>query len=218
MNATSLDLDLDLARLKDLTERYARYSRGAGGLSLVIGGVLLTASFFASAYLELSLALRVLLVAFPAIWLLSKELLRRFYYQRGGAVLQQVSPALRRKRWWMSLYLFLVCGFIAAMVLTVSVVVLLEDGSLPPPELVAYIALIVATPFAARRWFWSTGDFLVGTLLFTQAALVAGGVSHTGPWWVLYATGCAVFAIGTGVVEHRAYLKIRASLDGRGQS
>jgi len=30
-------------------------------------------------------------------------------------VLQQVSPALRRKRWWMSLYLFLLSGFIAAI-------------------------------------------------------------------------------------------------------
>ena len=214
MNATSLDFD----HLKDLTERYARYSRGAGGLSLVIGGVLLTASFFASAYLELTLALRVLLVAFPAIWLLSKELLRRFYYQREGVVLQQVSPALRRKRWWLSLYLFLIAGFIAVIALAAFAKGLLQEGALPPAELVAYLALVVAIPFAARRWFWSASDFLVGILLFMQAALVAGGGGYTGSWWVLYATCCAVFAIGTGVVEHRAYLRIRASLDGRGRS
>jgi len=214
MTTTSLNLD----HLKNLTERYARYSRGAGGLSLVVGGVLLAVSFLAGAYLDPAPALRLLLVSFPAIWLLSKELLRRLYYQRDGAVLQQVSPALRRKRWWMSLYLFLLCGFIAAMVLTVFVKVLLEDGTLPPAELVAYLVLVAAIPFAARRWFWSTGDFLVGFLLFMQAALVAGGTGHDDPRMLLGAIGCAVFAIGTGLVEHRAYLEIRASLDGRGES
>lgn len=98
------------------------------------------------------------------------------------------------------------CGLIAGVVLTVFAKVLLQEGTLPPAEQVAYLALVLAIPFAARRWFWSTGDFLVVVLLFMQAALVAGGGGYDGPWWVLYATGCAVFAIGTGVVEHRAYL------------
>lgn len=204
----------DLDQLRDLTERYARYSRGAGGLSLVIGGVLLASSFLASAYLTLPPALRLALVAFPAVWLLSKELLRRFYYQRYGEALQQVSPTLGRQRRWMAIYLFVVCGLIAAAVATVLVKVLAADGILPPGELLAYLALVAALPFAALRWFWSTGDFLVGVLLFMQAAVVASGGGYEGPWWVLYAIGCAAFAITVGVLEHRSYLQIRHALHG----
>ena len=214
MTTTTLDLD----HMRDLTERYSRYSRGAGGLSLMIGGLLLAASFLASACLPLTPALRVALVAFPAIWLLSKELLRRLYYQRDGAVLQQVSPKLRKERRWMTIYLFIVCGLIAAFVVTALAMAFNNEGTVPPAQLLAYLGLVTALPFAAMRWFWSIGDFLIGVLLFMQAALVAGGGGYDGPWWVLYAIGCAAYAIAVGVVEHRAYLKIRASLHGTPQA
>lgn len=203
MTATHLDLD----HLRDLTERYARYSRGAGGLSLVIGGVLTAAAFLAGAFLPLTPALRIALVVLPAAWLASKELLRRFYYQRDGVALQQVSPKLRRQRRWMAVYLFAISGLIVAGTLVAA------GGALPRGRDLAYLVLVAVLPFAAMRWFWSVGDFLVGVLLFCQAAVVAGGGAYEG-WWPLYAAGCAAFAILVGLREHRAYLSIRESLRG----
>lgn len=205
MTATIAPADLD--RLRDLTERYARYSRGAGGLSLVIGGVLTVTAFLVGAFLPLSPALRIVLAALPAVWLLSKELLRRHYYQRDGVALQQVSPTLRRQRRWMAIYLFAVSALVIAgnLIATGGTV---EDG-----RALAYLVLVAALPFAAMRWFWSIGDFLVGVLLFCQAAVVAAGGAYEG-WWPLYAAGCAAFAILVGVREHRAYLSIRDTLRG----
>lgn len=203
--ATTAPADLD--RLRDLTERYARYSRGAGGLSLVIGGVLTVAAFLAGAFVPLTPALRIALVALPAAWLLSKELLRRLYYQRDGVALQQVSPKLRRQRRWMAVYLFAISALVVAGTL------LAAGGALPRGPGLAYLVLVVALPFAAVRWFWSVGDFLVGVLLFCQAAVVAGGGAYQG-WWPLYAAGCAAFAILVGLREHRAYLRIREQLRG----
>src|SRR3546814_5094786 len=65
-----------LSRLAENTSRYARYSRSAGGLSLVIGGVLCLAAFVIGAAVELTPAWRYTLVAAPLLWLASKELLR----------------------------------------------------------------------------------------------------------------------------------------------
>src|SRR3546814_11843086 len=65
-----------LSRLAENTSRYARYSRSAGGLSLVIGGVLCLAAFVIGATVELTPAWRYTLVAAPLLWLASKALLQ----------------------------------------------------------------------------------------------------------------------------------------------
>src|SRR3546814_4222928 len=90
-----------LSRLAENTSRYARYSRSAGGLSLVIGGVLCLAAFVIGAAVELTPAWRYTLVAAPLLWLASKELLRAFYYQRAGAVRERLSDRQRRGHFWM---------------------------------------------------------------------------------------------------------------------
>lgn len=197
----------DLDHLRDLTERYARYSRGAGGLSLVLGGVLLLGAFLIGATLPLGPGMRIALACLPAAWLLSKELLRRGYYQRDGVALQQVSPTLRRQRRWMAIYLFAIAALVVGGVLWMN------GLALPPPGILAYLLLVAALPFAAMRWFWSVGDFLVGVLLFCQAAVVSAGGAYGGAW-LLYVAGCAGIAIVVGVREHREYLALRAALRG----
>src|SRR3546814_5575782 len=69
-------------------------------------------------------------------------------------------------------------------------------------DLIAYVAIVAAMPLVAARWFWSTGDFLVGVLLICQAAVVIVGLNY--PWyWILIAGLYAAIAIPTGWREHR---------------
>ncbi|GAB3303808.1 hypothetical protein [Luteimonas notoginsengisoli] len=195
----------DLSRLAENTSRYARYSRSAGGLSLVIGGVLCLATFVVGATVELTPALRYLLVGAPLAWLLSKELLRAFYYQRAGAARERLSDKQRRMRRWMVAYL-------AAMSLLIIAGVAWTAGTRAwqwPG--IAYIAIVAAMPLVAARWFWSVGDFLVGVLLVCQAAVVIVGLHY--PWyWILIAAIYAAIAVTTGWREHRDYLQLRDEL------
>lgn len=191
--------------LRALTERYARYSRSAGGLALVVGGVLTIATFAVGAIVELTPALRWTLALAPGAWLATKELLRAFYYQRAGAVAQQVSPALRRQRRWMAGYLLVIAAVVVGGVLVTA-----GRTALAWP-VAGYLVLVAALPFAAMRWFWSSNDFVVGVLLFCQAAVVTAGINY-GPWWLVYASGCGLWAIITGLREHRHFLAIRDEL------
>ena len=194
-----------LSRLAENTARYARYSRSAGGLSLVIGGVLCLAAFVIGAAVELTPAWRYALVSAPLLWLLSKELLRAFYYQRAGGAVERLSRKQRRNHLWM-------VGYLAAMAALIIGGVLWSAGARAwqwPG--IAYLALVAALPLVAARWFWSTGDFLVGVLLICQAAVVIVGLHY--PWyWILVAALYAAIAIPTGWREHRDYQRLREEL------
>jgi len=201
-----------LARLAENTSRYARYSRTAGGLSLVIGGVLCMAAFTIGALVDLTPAWRWALVSAPLLWLASKELLRNFYYQRAGAVRERLSDRQRRVHVWMVAYL--------ATMAVVTIVGFTWTGGARAWQWpgIAYIAIVAAMPLVAARWFWSTGDFLVGVLLVCQAAVVIVGLSYPS-YWILIAGLYAAVAIPTGWREHRDYLRLRDELglrdDGR---
>lgn len=194
-----------LSRLAENTARYARYSRSAGGLSLVIGGVLCLATFVIGAAVELTPAWRYALVSAPLLWLLSKELLRAFYYQRAGGAVERLSRKQCRNHLWM-------VGYLAAMSALIIGGVLWSAGARAwqwPG--IAYLALVAALPLVAARWFWSTGDFLVGVLLICQAAVVIVGLHY--PWyWILVAALYAAIAIPTGWREHRDYQRLREEL------
>ena len=194
-----------LSRLADNIGRYARYSRSAGGLSLVIGGVLCLATFVVGATVELTPALRYLLVGAPLLWLLSKEVLRAFYYQRVGAARERLSDKQRRLHRWMVAYL-------AVMSLLIIIGLAWTAGARAWQwQGIAYIAIVAAMPLVAARWFWSVGDFLVGVLLVCQAAVVVVGLHY--PWyWILIAALYAAIAISTGWREHRDYLRLRDEL------
>lgn len=203
----------ELDRLALRAARYARYSRSAGGLSSVIGGILLIAAFTANAFAELTPALRAVLASTPLLWLAAKELLRRRYYQRDGEVLQAPTPAERKQHRWIVLYL----SVIALVVLGFVFAALLRDGHLPEGPMLGYILVVLALPLAAWRWFWSVSDFLVGVLLFCQSAVVIAGSSYPAIW-LFYIAGCAGIAILYGWREHRDYLALRAELAGEAVS
>ncbi len=201
MNTDTHQLD----RLSELTARYASYSRSAGGLSLVIGGVLCLLTFVLGATLTLTPAWRYALTAAPLLWLLSKELLRAFYYQRQGGALERLSDKQRRAHLWMVAYLAVMSALI------VGVVVWNAGARAWQWPGIAYVVLVAAMPLVAARWFWSTGDFLVGVLLICQAAVVVSGGHY--PWyWILIAAAFAAIAITSGWREHRDYLQLREEL------
>jgi hypothetical protein len=191
--------------LQTLTQRYATYSRSAGGLSNVFGAVLVAAAFSIAAFLPLDALSRAALALTPFVWLVSKALLRRLYYQRFGGVVQKVAPELRRQRRWMLGYLIAVSTLIVCTVVWKAGFVALRPGML------GYLPLVAALPFVAWRWFWSVSDFYLGILLFCQAAVVFAGGRYSGAW-LLFVFGCAAFAIFAGVREHRDFLRIRDAL------
>lgn len=194
-----------LSRLAENTARYARYSRSAGGLSLVIGGVLCLATFVAGATIDLTPAWRYALASAPLPWLLSKELLRALYYQRAGAALENLSGKQRRGHLWMVAYL------VAMSALIIGAVVWNAGARAWQWPAIAYLGFVAALPLVAARWFWSVGDFLVGVLLFCQAAVVIIGLHY--PWyWILVAVIYAAIAIPTGWREHRDYQRLRIEL------
>lgn len=201
MNAHAPDLD----RLAAITKRYARYSRSAGGLSSVIGGVLCLATFAIGALAPLPPALRWSLAATPLAWLASKELLRRFYYQRGGAVVERIDPTHARWRRWMMVYL----GAVAALVVG-GLATRIGAAVLTWPAL-GYVAIVAALPLVAWRWFWSIADFLIGVLLICQSAVVLVGRNYTAGW-IAIALAFSTIAIVGGWREHRDYLALRAEL------
>lgn len=194
--------------LSDLTARYARYSRSAGGLSLVIGGVLCLLAFVIGATLELTPPLRYALAGAPLLWLLSKELLRAFLYQRHGHVTERLPANLRRQHRWMVIYLVAICALI------IGGVVWSAGARAAQWPGIAYVLFVAALPLVAARWFWSVGDFLVGVLLFCQAAVVIAGGHY--PWqWIVIAAAFAAIAIQVGWREHRDFHAIRDALDTR---
>lgn len=200
----------DLDQLAARAQRYARYSRSAGGLSSVIGGLLLLASFLANAYLELTLAQRIVLALTPLLWLAAKELLRARYYQRDGLALQAPTPKEQREHRWMVIYL----AVVAALVLGVFAYTALQAGKLPGPAMLGYALVVAALPLVAWRWLWSVSDFLIGVLLMCQSAVVIGGGNYPATW-LIYIGACSAIVVFFGLREHREYLALRAEFDAR---
>jgi hypothetical protein len=208
MTASALPI-AELDRLQQLTRRYARYSRSVGGLSSVLGGALSLMVFTLALWLELTPAARVLFAALPLLWLVGKELLRRYYYQRAGAVQESISTY---ERW---LHYFLT-GFVAFVSISILSSGLTKFGlagllALPWPKL-GYFIFVLALPFVTWRWLWSSTDFIVGTCLFCQAAVIVAGRSYQlDPLgYFIIATGLAGIALG--IKEHYDYLQLRREL------
>ncbi len=200
---------IQLDRLAELSARYARYSRSAGGLSTVFGGALMFAVFTVAAFVELAPASRIALALAPLLWLAVKEGLRRCYYQRAGMAMQKPSPSERRQHFWWTIYL----AVISAVVAVTLIYRVVSQGDGLPLAKIGYLVMVVAMPLVAWRWFWSASDFIVGVLLFCQAAVVLGGSQYP-PLWLLYVGLCTVLVVGAGWREHLDYLRLRRDLDG----
>ena len=197
--------------LADLTRRYARFSLSAGGLSSVFGGVLCIGIFLLGLALELSWPLRIALASAPVVWLLSKELLARFYYQRHGRVEQRLSDGERRSHFGFT-------AFVALVSLVIIISVLIGKGlSGITIGGWGYLMVVALMPFVVWRWLWSSSDFIVGVSMICQSAVFLGGGHYQLDWLGAYMLFAGLLAILLGVREHREFLRLRQSLFGNEQ-
>lgn len=194
--------------LAELTRRYARYSLSAGGLSSVFGGVLCIGIFLLGLLLELTWPLRLTLASAPIIWLLSKELLTRFYYQRQGRVEQRISDGERR--WHIGF-----TAFVGLVSLVIVISVLIGKGlSGVTPGGWGYLIVVALMPFVVWRWLWSSSDFIVGVSMICQSAVFLAGGHYQLDWLGAYLLFAGLLAIALGIREHREFLRLRQALFG----
>lgn len=210
-----------LHELESVTSDYARYSRSAGGLASVLGGVFCVASYLCGALLPLTVPVRAMLIAFPIVWVLAKIVLTRNYYQRFGRVEESETGAER----WTYRACLATSVFVA---LAITVVVLNQAWSrqaMPAPGVIGYLALVVALPVVTWLWLHSALDFIVGVFLFCQAALACGGRTYPGldimhlsqsepmSWLALTYPLFALALIASGFAQHRQFISLRARLE-----
>lgn len=201
-----------LHELETLTRDYARYSRSAGGLASVLGGVFCLGSYLAGGLLPLTPVLRAVLVALPLVWVLVRQWLVRRYYQRYGRVEEQVRASERLTHWCC-------VATVVGVATWVTVAVVSRHGALAPGDY-GYLALVWL--LAPVVWFWlrSPLDFIVGTFLFCQAAVTCAGFTYpvvgTGAaaanppmalMTLMFPLVAVVFMV-VGVIEHRRFLAL----------
>jgi hypothetical protein len=211
-----MTMRIDPEELRDLTRRYARFSRSAAGLGNALGGVFVLVAYFVGALVPLEVWTRILLAALPIVWLVVREFVRRHLYQRHGRV-AAVTPVSDR-RW----HLFFT-GFMAlvSLVVLVSITYWLASGLTVPgrawPGLAAYMAFMAALPFLVWRYLLTALDFITGSFLIIQAAVVIGGSNYElGDYYVLTAPIAAVALIALGLWEHREFRHLERRLRGSG--
>jgi hypothetical protein len=213
-----------LGELEALTRSYARYSRSAGGMSSVLGGMLCLLAYFAGPLLPSTPLSKAMLMAIPAVWLLAKGWMMHRYYQRMGHVEQQETPLQRRMH-----------RLCIATVLLVALVITADLGTVAsrhawslPIGMLGYLALLWLLVLAAWRWLRSPYDFIIGVFLFCQAALVSEGryypligTTHTHEAMLMSLVTLmfplvALAMIASGVTEHRQFRVLRLQLEQRG--
>src|SRR5258706_3200367 len=154
--------------LKQLTQRYARFSRSAGGLGTALGGALALAAFIAARYATLPWAARCGLATAPFLWVASKELLRRSFYQRYGRVTESLSRGAKRLHGVLS-------GFTTFLVLAIFVLVVPKWAQAPSWQGAAYLSLLAALSVCSWLFLWTPEEFILGVFLFIQAAIALAG-------------------------------------------
>jgi hypothetical protein len=208
MHADDPTLDPSL-RLEALTREYSRFSRSAGGLSAVAGGIACLASWLAGSLLPTTPALRVALIALPLAWLLGKQWLAFAYYQRFGQVTERPTTSERR-------YHLFFTGFTAFVSLQILLVVL---GDLAPfgarpwdAAAAGYLAVVVALPIVVWRWLRTPLEFIVGVFLCCQAAVAFAGLTYKIGLGTIVFPIAAVLLIVVGLRDHRRFLQLQREL------
>lgn len=201
-------------RLAELTRRYARYSHSAGGLASVVGGCLALAAYVIGALAPPDgVAGRVALAAAPFAWIGAKEALQRLYYQPLGRVQERRTDSERR--WHLGFTLF--TAAVSVAIVGFIVFRLLSRG-LPTgvASMLGYLAMVAVLPVLVWFFMRTPLEFIVGTFLVCQAALMLGGTSY-GLGEQPQAPLAAVVLVGLGVKQHLDFRRLRRELDAAGR-
>jgi hypothetical protein len=198
MNET-VSLPDRLAELESVTREYARFSRSAGGLGSVLGGVLCLASYAAGGLLGASGPVRVALIATPLVWIVCKELMRRHYYQHLGAAAE---PETRRER----------NGRVFTTVVMALISIIVTAGVLARgdrvTEVAGYLAVVAAMPAVAWLWLRTPLEFITGTFLMCQAALAFNGTAYPLLSVAIVDLFAGVGLIVAGVRDHLRFRRV----------
>lgn len=203
------DNSKDFNQLERLTRIYARFSKNAAGLGNVLGGVLAMTMWLTANTLELTLWSRLLFAAFPIVWVITKETLRQRYYLRHGLVREK--PDTSERNWHIAK---------TAFTTLVSVYVIRVIGSRTMSgtpvtwETVGYLAFVSSLPVFVWFAMRTNEEYLVGILLFIQAALFLAGSHYEISWQNAYFPLSAVIAITVGIKQHFDYRKLERELQG----
>jgi hypothetical protein len=206
----------ELPALQKMTHEYAKFSRDAVGLGHVFGGALVLLLVFLLRHDSLRLWEGILLGATPYIWIVTKEWLRRNYYQFSGRVTQPV-------RRWHDLILGLLAGLFAALLVAILLAYkltrLFHGGPVPlgPVHNTALcIAILLAMPFVAWRYLRAPYEFVTGVyLLALSAFLLSGNLRIATIFGVSlgYVAGIvALVMMVAGYAEHMRFLKLRRKM------
>lgn len=190
-----------LGELDAVTREYARYSRSAGGLAWVLGGVLAIVSYLAGGLHSGSPAVSAGLIAIPAAWLLARELLARPFYQALGRVEERSTPGERRWRWVLAAYTVVVAAFVL-----LRLAVAVPRWS---PGTWGYAAVVAAMPVVVWLWLRTPMEYVVGVFLICQAAVAFTGRGY--PLWGVATVfpAAAALMIAAGIRDHRRYRTLR---------
>jgi cell shape-determining protein MreD len=203
MEEACMTIRIDPEELRDLTRRYARFSRSAAGLGSVVGGVFVLVAYFVGALAPLTVWIRAVLVALPFVWLVVREVLRRHLYQRHGRVAEIVQA--RNRRWH---YVFTgFTGLVSTGILVWIATDLLSGRPVPEPgwlALAGYIAFVAALPFLVLFFLWTPLEYIIGIFLIAQAAVVVAG-GHYVLGQQIQAPVAAVVLIALGLAQHREF-------------
>lgn len=198
MNETVLLPDR-LAELEAVTREYARFSRSAGGLGSVLGGLLCLASYAAGGLLGTSGPARAALIAIPFVWIVCKELMRRHYYQHLGAAAEQET---RRER----------NGRVVTTAVTALVSIMVTAGVLARGDRVmdvaGYLAVVAAMPIVAWLWLRVPLEFVTGIFLMCQAAVAFNGSAYPLLGVAIVFPFAAVGLIVAGVRDHLRFRRV----------
>jgi hypothetical protein len=195
-------------RLKRLTRAYARFAENAAGLGNVLGGVLAITMWLTANAVELSLWSRLLFAAFPIVWVIAKETLRQRYYLRHG--LARETPNTSERNWHIAKTAFttLVSVYVIRVVGSRTM-----SGTPVTWETLGYLAFVSSLPVFVWFTMRTTEEYLVGVLLFVQAALFLAGSYYEISWQNAYFPLFALIAITMGFKQHHDYRKLERDLD-----
>ena len=199
-----------LEQLQTLTREYAKFSRSAAGWGSIIGGALGLALYaIITQFPNLPTWARVLCGFAPILWLTSKQLLQRRYYQRLGQVLE-IDP---NPKW---LTQFIQGGLFAMLICMIGVGVLAlfirpeRILSIPAPQL-AMLVIVCAYGLYATRQLSSVPEMLVALQLYLNTFFVLVGSSNTpDSLWALPL--CSGVLLLVGIYEHLQYKVIEGQL------
>jgi hypothetical protein len=229
---------LHLARIDDLTRRYARYSRHQAGLGAVWGGVCLTLlgglilavdllryahraaadhaiGFWRFLVTEPNRAqqpwLLLTALALPALWLLGRTWIQRRVYERDGTVVGQDTPKETTARLFFTV---VEIAYPCVLMPLKWIPVALQDfpAALLPGTLLASVVAF-AVPLVGRR-LPSGLDRSASLLLFigSGAVLAGGGAESLLVFMLAYAI-LGLFLAGQGLRSHREFLRVKRELD-----